>query len=60
MKIVCDSWKGKAGGIDITQRIVRLLKGRLEVKVEDDSTTMTVRFPLSTEGAVFQKDARPT
>jgi signal transduction histidine kinase len=33
-------------GIYITQRIVRLLKGRIEVKVGEKSTTMVVRFPL--------------
>lgn len=43
--------EGRGRGIYITQRIVRLLKGRLEVKVGEDSTTMTVRFPMSTEGA---------
>ena len=52
--------EGRGRGIHITHRIVRLLKGQLEVKVEDDSTTMIVRFPMSSEGAVFQKDARPT
>jgi signal transduction histidine kinase len=39
--------EGRGRGIYITQRIVRLLKGRLEVKVGEDSTTMIVCFPMA-------------
>jgi signal transduction histidine kinase len=38
-------------GFYITQRLVRLLKGRLEVRVGKDMTTMIVRVPLVGEGA---------
>jgi signal transduction histidine kinase len=38
--------EGRGRGIYITHRIIRLLKGRIEVKVEKNSTTMVVRFPL--------------
>ncbi len=34
-------------GIYITHRIVRLLKGQIEVKVGEKSTTMVVRFPMA-------------
>jgi signal transduction histidine kinase len=37
---------GRGRGIYITQRLIRLLKGRLEVRVGKDSTTMVVRVPL--------------
>jgi signal transduction histidine kinase len=33
-------------GIYITHRIVRLLKGQIEVKIGEKSTTMVVRFPM--------------
>jgi signal transduction histidine kinase len=38
--------EGRGRGIHITHRIVRLLKGKLEVKVGKDTTTVIVRFPL--------------
>jgi len=38
--------EGRGRGIYITHRIIRLLKGRIEVKVGINSTTMVVRFPL--------------
>ncbi len=38
--------EGRGRGIYITHRIIRLLKGRIEVKVGKSSTTMVVRFPL--------------
>jgi signal transduction histidine kinase len=40
--------EGESGGrgIQITHRIVRLLKGQIEVKVGEKSTTIVVRFPL--------------
>jgi signal transduction histidine kinase len=41
--------EGRGRGIYITQRIIQLLKGRLEVKVGEDSTTMIVCFPLGLE-----------
>jgi len=41
--------EGRGRGIYITHRIIRLLKGRIEVKVEKNSTTMVVRFPLVTD-----------
>ncbi|MBI5601806.1 MAG: GAF domain-containing sensor histidine kinase [Deltaproteobacteria bacterium] len=39
--------EGRGRGIYITHRLVRLLKGQIEVKVGKDSTTMIVRFPLN-------------
>lgn len=36
---------GRGRGLHITHRIVRLLRGQLEVKVEDETTTFTVRLP---------------
>jgi signal transduction histidine kinase len=38
--------EGRGRGIHITHRIVRLLKGQLEVKTGKDTTTVIVRFPL--------------
>jgi signal transduction histidine kinase/ribosomal protein L20A (L18A) len=45
--------EGRGRGITITQRILRLLKGQIEVKVGKDSTTMIVKFPLSPEDRGF-------
>lgn len=39
--------EGRGRGIYITHRLVRLLKGQIEVKVGRDSTIMIVRFPLN-------------
>jgi signal transduction histidine kinase len=41
--------ESRGRGIHITHRIVRLLKGRMEVEAGKDSTTVVVRFPLSKE-----------
>jgi signal transduction histidine kinase len=41
--------EGRGRGIHITHRLIRLIKGRIEVKVGKNSTTMTVCFPLSLE-----------
>ena len=49
--------EGRGRGIYITQRIVRLLKGRLEVKMGEDSTTMIVCFPVIREGTELQRGA---
>jgi signal transduction histidine kinase len=38
---------GRGRGFYITQRLIRLIKGQLEVKVAPDSTTMIVRVPLA-------------
>jgi signal transduction histidine kinase len=38
--------ESRGRGIYITHRIVRLLKGQIEVKVGEKSTTMVVRFPM--------------
>jgi len=38
--------EGRGRGIHITHRIVSLLKGQLEVKTGQDTTTVIVRFPL--------------
>ncbi|MBI5586195.1 MAG: GAF domain-containing sensor histidine kinase [Deltaproteobacteria bacterium] len=38
---------GRGRGFYITQRLVRLIKGQLEVKVGSNSTTMIVRVPLA-------------
>ncbi len=40
--------EGRGRGIYITHRLIRLLKGRIEVKVGKNSTTMIVCFPLTT------------
>ncbi len=42
--------EGRGRGIYITHRIIRLLKGRLEIKTGKDSTSLLVRLPL-VEGA---------
>ena len=39
--------ESRGRGIYITQRIVRLLKGRIEVKIGEKSTTIIVRFPMA-------------
>ncbi len=49
--------EGRGRGIYITQRIVQLLKGRLDVKVGEDSTTMIVCFPMGLEGATSPQPA---
>jgi signal transduction histidine kinase len=41
--------EGRGRGIHITHRLIRSIKGRIEVKVGKNSTTMTVCFPLSLE-----------
>jgi len=41
--------EGRGRGIYITHRIVRLLKGQIEVKVGKNSTTMIVRFPMHSD-----------
>jgi signal transduction histidine kinase len=38
---------GEGRGGYITYRLIRLMNGRLEVKVEKDSTTTIVRFPIA-------------
>ncbi len=38
--------EGRGRGIYITHRIIRLLKGRLEIKTHTDTTTLLVRLPL--------------
>jgi len=38
--------EGRGRGIYITHRIVRLLKGKLEVRVGSDTTTLVVRLPI--------------
>jgi signal transduction histidine kinase len=40
--------EGRGRGIYITHRLIRLLKGRIVVKVGKDSTTMMVCFPMTT------------
>ncbi len=41
--------EGRGRGIYITHRIVRLLKGKLEVRVGSDTTTLVVRLPIHQE-----------
>jgi signal transduction histidine kinase len=41
--------EGRGRGIHITHRIVRLLKGQLEVKTGKDTTTVIVRFPINSD-----------
>ncbi len=41
--------EGRGRGIYITHRIVRLLKGKLEVRVGSDTTTLVVRLPIDQE-----------
>ncbi len=38
--------QGKGRGLHITHRIVRLLRGQVEVSVDEKTTTFTVRLPL--------------
>jgi signal transduction histidine kinase len=39
--------EGRGRGIHITHRLIRLIKGRIEVQVGKNSTTIVVCFPLS-------------
>ena len=39
--------ESRGRGSYITQRLVRLLKGRIEVKIGEKSTTIIVRFPMA-------------
>lgn len=39
--------EGKGRGLHITHRIVRLLRGRIDVDVDEETTTFTVRLPLA-------------
>lgn len=39
--------EGRGRGIYITHRLIRLLKGRIEVKVGKNSTTMIIGFPIT-------------
>jgi signal transduction histidine kinase len=41
--------EGRGRGIHITHRLIRLIKGRIEVKVGKNSTTMIVCFPLNSD-----------
>jgi signal transduction histidine kinase len=41
--------EGRGRGIYITHRIVRLLKGKIEVRVGSDTTTLVVRLPIHQE-----------
>ena len=41
--------EGRGRGLYITHRIVRLLKGKIEVRVGKDSTTLLVRLPVHQE-----------
>ena len=38
--------EGRGRGLYITHRIIRLLKGKIEVRVGSDTTTLTVRLPI--------------
>jgi signal transduction histidine kinase len=42
--------EGRGRGLYITHRIVRLLKGKIEVRVGSDTTTLVVRLPIHQEG----------
>lgn len=39
--------EGRGRGIYITHRIVRMLRGQIDIKVEKNSTTVTVRLPIA-------------
>ena len=41
--------EGRGRGLYITHRIVRLLKGKIEVRVGSDTTTLVVRLPMNEE-----------
>jgi len=41
--------EGRGRGLYITHRIVRLLKGKIEVRVGSDTTTLVVRLPIHQE-----------
>ncbi len=41
--------EGRGRGIYITHRIIRLLKGRLEIQTGKDTTTLLVKLPLTSE-----------
>jgi signal transduction histidine kinase len=38
--------RGRGRGLYITHRIVRMLKGKIEVRVRDNTTTMVVQLPV--------------
>ena len=38
--------EGRGRGLYITHRIVRLLKGKIDVRIGSDTTTLIVRLPL--------------
>jgi len=42
--------EGEGRGLYITHRIIRLLKGRIEIKGERGTTTLVVRMPLCRDG----------
>ncbi len=42
--------EGEGRGLYITHRIIRLLKGRIEIKGESGTTTLVVRMPLCRDG----------
>jgi sensor histidine kinase regulating citrate/malate metabolism len=39
--------EGRGRGIYITHRIVRLLRGQIDIKIEKDRTKVTVRLPIA-------------
>lgn len=43
--------EGSGRGLYITHRIVRLLDGKIEVRVKRDTTTFVVRFPIQKDSA---------
>ncbi len=43
--------QGRGRGLHITHRIVRLLRGQVEVEVDENTTTFTVRLPCCEEPA---------
>jgi signal transduction histidine kinase len=44
--------EGKGRGLHITHRLVRLLRGQVEVQVGEDTTTFVVRLPLHRESEI--------
>ena len=42
--------EGEGRGLYITHRIIRILKGKIDIKVGRETTTVVVRLPLGSDG----------
>jgi signal transduction histidine kinase len=51
--------QGRGRGLHITHRIVRLLRGQVEVEVDENTTTFTVRLPCSDQPPGCKLESSP-